>query len=84
MKRAVSVSLGQPSRDKRVIVTFKGTPIDIERIGTGGDDRRARRLLAELDGTVDVLAVGGIVLLSLAWALGHFWLARCPPELEEG
>ena len=62
MKRAVSVSLGQPSRDKRVIVTFKGTPIDIERIGTGGDDRKASRLLAELDGTVNVLAVGGIDL----------------------
>ena len=62
MKRAVSVSLGQSSRDKRVIVTLKGEPIDVERIGTGGDVRKARRLFAELDGTVDVLAVGGIDL----------------------
>jgi hypothetical protein len=29
------------------------------------------------------LAVGGVVLLALAWALGHFWLARCPPGEEE-
>lgn len=28
------------------------------------------------------LALGGIVLLVMAWALGHFWLARCPPEEE--
>jgi hypothetical protein len=27
--------------------------------------------------------VGGIVLLAMAWALGHFWLARCPPDQEE-
>ena len=62
MKRAVSVSLGQPSRDKRVTVDLNGKLIDVERIGTGGDDKKARRLFAELDGTVDALAVGGIDL----------------------
>ena len=45
-------------------------------------------LMREVDQVVSLqlrfLAVGGIVLLSLAWALGHFWLARCPPEPEEG
>lgn len=43
-------------------------------------------LMQEVDEIVSLqlrfLAVGGIVLLSLAWALGHFWLARCPPDQE--
>ena len=49
MKRAVSVSLGSSSRDKRVVVHFKGQPISIERIGTDGDAEKARRLFADLD-----------------------------------
>lgn len=44
-------------------------------------------LMQEVDEIVTLqlrfLAVGGIVLLVLAWALGHFWLARCPPEERE-
>lgn len=44
-------------------------------------------LMREVDEIVGLqlrfLAVGGIVLLVLAWALGHFWLARCPPETQE-
>jgi hypothetical protein len=39
-------------------------------------------LMEEVDDIVGLqlrfLAVGGIVLLALAWALGHFWLARIP------
>jgi hypothetical protein len=62
VKRAVSVSLGSPIRDKRVVVDFKGESIRVERIGTGGDAKEARRLFRELDGRVDVLAVGGIDL----------------------
>lgn len=62
MKRAVSVSLGSPSRDKAVSVDFKGVPVRVERIGTGGDERKARRLFSELDGQVDALSVGGIDL----------------------
>jgi len=62
MKRAVSVSLGSPKRDKQVIVDFNGVSIRVERIGTGGDARAARRLFAELDGQVDALCVGGIDL----------------------
>jgi hypothetical protein len=62
MKRAVSVSLGSPSRDKRVVVNFKGQPVSVERIGTGGDAQKARALFAELDGKVDALAVGGMDL----------------------
>jgi hypothetical protein len=62
MKRAVSVSLGSPSRDKQVTVSFKGESICIERIGTGGDAARAQKLFAELDGKVDALSVGGVDL----------------------
>lgn len=62
MKRAVSVSLGSPTRDKCVQVQLKDQVIQVERIGTGGDERRARQLFAELDGQVDALSVGGIDL----------------------
>lgn len=59
MKRAVSVSLGSSTRDKRVVAMFKDEPISIERIGTDGDVEAARRLFAELDGKVDALGMGG-------------------------
>jgi hypothetical protein len=40
--------------------------------------------MEEVDDIVGIqlrfLAIGGIVLLAVAWALGHFWLARIPPE----
>ncbi len=62
MKRAVSVSLGSPSRDKTVIVNLKGTEISVERVGTGGDAKKARQLFTELDGKVDALSVGGVDL----------------------
>jgi hypothetical protein len=49
--------------------------------------RTRMTLMQEVDEIVSLqlrfLAVGGVVLLALAWALGHFWLARCPPEDEE-
>lgn len=62
MKRAVSVSLGSPTRDKKVVVNLNDQVISVERLGTGGDEHRARRLFAELDGQVDALSVGGIDL----------------------
>ena len=62
MKRAVSVSLGSSDRDKRVVLDLAGEPLSIERIGTGGDVERARRLFSELDGQVDALGVGGVDL----------------------
>jgi hypothetical protein len=60
MKRAVSVSLGSSTRDKRVVVTLRGEQICVERIGTDGDAEKARRLFAELDGQVEALGVGGV------------------------
>jgi hypothetical protein len=62
LRRAVSVSLGDPVRDKAVEVSLNGVPVRIERIGTGGDIRRAQELFARLDGQVDALSVGGMDL----------------------
>jgi hypothetical protein len=62
MKRAVSVSLGSFTRDKRVVVTLGGEQIAVERIGTDGDVEKAQRLFAGLDGQVDALGVGGVDL----------------------
>jgi hypothetical protein len=54
-KRAVSVSLGSNTRDKRVTVYLLGQEITLERIGTDGDTERATRLFQVLDGRVDAL-----------------------------
>ena len=62
MKRAVSVSLGSSARNKRVVVEFKGQPVEVERIGTDGDIEAARQLYKSLDGQVDAFGVGGVDL----------------------
>ena len=62
MKRAVSISLGSSSRDKRVVINFKGEEIIVERIGTDGDVEKAKRLYHELDAQVDAFGVGGVDL----------------------
>ncbi len=62
MKRAVSVSLGSKSRDKKVVTTLLGEEVSIERIGTDGDEKEAYHLFCDLDGKVDAFGVGGIDL----------------------
>ena len=62
MKRAVSVSLGSSTRDKRVEIDLLGERMVLERIGTDGDVEAASRLYRHLDGQVDALGVGGIDL----------------------
>ena len=62
MKHAVSISLGSSSRDKSVVVHFKGEPVRVERIGTDGDIEKARQLYRDLDGKVDAFGVGGVDL----------------------
>lgn len=62
MKRAVSVSIGSKSRDKKVVTTLMGEEVSIERIGTDGDEEKAYQLFCELDGKVDAFGVGGIDL----------------------
>ena len=59
MKRAVSISLGSDIREKQVTLTLLGEEIVIERIGTGGDMKKAIQMYNELDGQVDAFGVGG-------------------------
>jgi hypothetical protein len=62
MKRAVSVSLGSVTRDKKVTITLFGEEVTIERIGTDGDVEKAIQLYNDMDGKVDAFGVGGIDL----------------------
>jgi hypothetical protein len=62
MKRAVSISLGSSTRDKAVEIELLGETVRIERIGTNGDEAKARQMYRELDGKVDAFGVGGIDL----------------------
>lgn len=62
MKHAVSISLGSSARNKKVEVELGGEKIIIERIGTDGDEKAARRMFAEMDGKVDAFGVGGVEL----------------------
>ena len=62
MKQAVSVSLGSVAGDFVREITLAGQPVRLTREGTDGDLDRARRRIAELDGTVDALGLGGIDL----------------------
>jgi hypothetical protein len=74
MKRAVSISIGSSTRDKKVEINLLGEQILIERIGTDGDMEKAARLYGELDGKVDAFGVGGALLgimLENRWATMH-------------
>ncbi len=62
----VSVSLGSTTRDKSVTASFGGREVLIERRGTDGDMAAAQRLIAELDGKVDAIGLGGIDLYLIA------------------
>jgi hypothetical protein len=62
MKRAVSISLGSPTRDKSIELNLLGERVHLERIGTNGDEAKARELYRTLDGKVDAFGVGGIDL----------------------
>ena len=55
----VSISLGSSQRNHRTETTILGQPIILERIGTDGDQMRARQLYLEMDGKVDAFGVGG-------------------------
>lgn len=61
-KHVISVSLGSSRRDDRVEVKLLGCRLLIERRGTDGNLHLAARWLRELDGRVDVLALGGVNL----------------------
>ena len=62
MRRIVSVSLGSSSRNKSATVEILGEQFRLERIGTDGSVSSACKLIAELDGKVDAIGLGGIDL----------------------
>jgi hypothetical protein len=65
-KHVVSVSLGAASRDVDVTVELLGETVRIQRRGTDGSVPAARALVAELDGQVDAIGLGGLDLF-LQW-----------------
>lgn len=56
----VSVSIGSPGRDTDQQIDLLGHKVNIRRIGTDGDMKRAAQLIRELDGQVDAIGLGGI------------------------
>lgn len=82
VRRVVSVSLGSSSRDKSVDVALLGRPFRIERIGMDGDMDRYAATVAELDGKVDAIGVGGINLYLFAG--GRRYLLKDAKRLIKG
>lgn len=64
--RVVSVSLGSSSRNHMAQAELLGRRFEIERRGTDGDLAKARATIAELDGQVDAIGLGGIDLYVVA------------------
>ncbi|MDQ3249063.1 MAG: quinate 5-dehydrogenase [Chloroflexota bacterium] len=59
MKHIVSISLGSSRRNHRTETMLLGQPIILERIGTDGDQKKARSLFLAMDDKVDAFGVGG-------------------------
>lgn len=60
MKRVVSISLGSSQRDKTAEREFAGVRFHIQRVGADGNVRKAVDLVAEYDGKVDAIGLGGV------------------------
>ncbi len=56
------MSLGSATRDTDQVVSILGREVHVRRVGVGGDLRRARELVASLDGKVHAFGLGGIDL----------------------
>lgn len=82
MKKVVSISLGSSKRDKKVTAEFFGETFEISRIGTDGDQAKFARMIAELDGTVDAIGLGGID--RYVWASGRRYEFRAARQLIAG
>lgn len=67
-KEIVSVSLGSSSRDYEFTTQMLGEPIHVRRLGTDGNLRRARELVAKFDGQVDAISLGE---MTLYFKVGH-------------
>jgi len=59
MRSVVSVSLGSSQRNRTIEMSFASVPFRVERIGTDGNRRLAEELIAERDGNVDAIGLGG-------------------------
>ncbi len=62
MIHVASISLGSSSRDKQVVIKMREKEILVDRIGVDGDERRAAKLFAEMDGKVHAFGLGGAEL----------------------
>ena len=66
MKHVVSVSLGSSKRDFSETLTLLGHEVEVRRLGTDGDVKRAASLIRELDtgvyGPADAIGLGGLDL----------------------
>jgi predicted amino acid dehydrogenase len=67
-KEIVSVSLGPSSRDFEFTTEIFGEQIHVRRFGADGDIARARDLVAQFDGTVDAIGLGG---MNVYFQVGH-------------
>jgi predicted amino acid dehydrogenase len=61
-KEVVSISLGPSSRDYEFATHMFDREIHVQRFGTDGDVRRARELVAQFDGRVHAIGLGGMNL----------------------
>ena len=61
MKEVVSITLGRSARDYEFTTTLLGEEVHVRRIGADGDVARVKALIRQYDGTVDALALGGVV-----------------------
>lgn len=59
MKEALSISIGSSQRDKSVVIRLLGQDVHIQRVGTDGDMKAARRMFRDHDGEVHAFGVGG-------------------------
>lgn len=61
-KEIVSISLGPSSRDYAFTTQLFGQEFHVRRLGTDGDEQRARALVARFDGQADAIGLGGMNL----------------------
>ena len=59
MKRVLSVSIGSSKRDKTYVGNFLGEDVEVGRMGTDGDMKKAGQVIAEKDGQIDCFGIGG-------------------------
>jgi len=81
VKKVVSVSIGSSVRDHEVELELDGQRIRIRREGTDGDIEAAVKRIAELDGTVDAIGLGGVDLHIRA--NGRTYTMRDPKKMAD-